>query len=169
MTVGEVILRDSKTPWADFKARMKVGTLVTMLLLIFGWGHIQYIDVSDDRWFRDLMHQTPFRDVVIKEMEITEFAMTVSGEMFKIRDCHLLTEPILQVVKDGMVKEASFVRMAPRPLPINWAVSALPQEFGPWVVTSPISWPDQVFVYITHRCGNDYQTNLFFEQTWGMP
>lgn len=169
MTLGDVILKEPTTPWEDFKARMKVGTFITGLLLLSGWGHVQYVDVSDDRWFRDLMHQTPFEDVVLTETEITENVMTVTGTMIKTRDCQLSDEPIIQVVKDGIVRVAHLEGLAPRPTAIHKAVSNMPQEFGPWEITSELMWPNRVFVYVTHLCGNDYQTNLFFTQDWGMP
>lgn len=165
MTLGDYVLREPNNPWTDFKARMAVGTFITIFLLIISYGNIKYAEISENRWFRDMMNQTPFTDVVINDIHRTEYELIVSGTLMKVRDCQTFGPVIAQVVKDGVSFPAEFsLRENPNQV-VSRPVMSVPQAFGPWLIISPVSWLDRAIMYRTHECADHvYQTNVVFDQ-----
>lgn len=126
--------------------------------------------LEDSRRWRDLTGQTPFHDVRILSVTATEIELTITGTLRKTRSlCETVSDPITQVVYDGISYPAEFRSDEPPPMPISRVGAKEPQAFGPWIITSPFPYPDRARMYRTHDCPDGRQTNLVFDVTWPKP
>lgn len=136
-------------------------SVCAVMVLQPAWEHIK-----DSRTYRDITYQTPFRDVEILHFSATDIEVRLSGTMRKTRPCQTVDAPVASVVKDGRVRYAEFRSMEPDRIPQSRASDSLPQNFGPWVIRSPVPWPDRARMERTHNCGGKIQTNVVFDIPW---
>ncbi|WP_420415844.1 hypothetical protein [Marinovum algicola] len=122
--------------------------------------------VQDTRVYRDWTYQTPFRDVEILHFSATALEIRVKGTMRKVRPCTTVGAPIVNIVSDGMIRYAEFRSLEEQHTPQSRAAGVEPQPFGPWVIRSPIAWPERARMYRTHNCAGRIQTNLVFDIPW---
>lgn len=164
-----MVNREPETSTKDFIARMKFGVLATVVVFLVLLGDIYWVQWSESRFYRDVMGQVPFRDVIITNIELTETVMRVSGTVVKTRDCQTVGEPIVYVLDEGVEIPAALALEELPGTPLSRPVSPYPQHFGVWIITSPIPSPDFARMYRTHLCDGDFQTNLVFERKWSLP
>lgn len=122
--------------------------------------------LAEGRWWRDVTRQTPFRDVVVLSVNATELELMVSGTLVKDRECASFGSAIAQIIDDGISYPAVFDTRESVHTPNNRPVSKTPQSFGPWVVRSPLPWPEKAAIYRSHVCDGDIQTNLVLMVDW---
>jgi hypothetical protein len=144
------------------------GGPLIILALIMGYGLFNALAhmVTDSRLWRDVTHQTPFRDVRITRVTATALEITTTGSLVKDRDCSTFGAPIAQVLKDGLLRPAKFISREGEDTPASRAADSRRQSFGPWVIVSPVPWPDRAVMHRQHLCGNVVQTNRVFDIAW---
>lgn len=158
-----MIRREPTTPGHDFAHRMAVGLIGAGIIAVcVPFWHL----VQEARAYRDFYKQTPFRDVEVLSVSATALKITLTGTLIKQRDCQAVGGTIAQVVVGGVALPATFEAFDPPGTPASRAVSPAPQAWGPWVITSPVPWPDEARMFRTHRCGDDEQTNMVFSVEW---
>jgi len=143
------------------------GPLVILaLILVYGVGNALVHTVTDSRAWRDITRQTPFRDVQITRVTATALEFTATGSLVKSRDCPTFGAPIAQVLKEGVLLPAKFLSRETDDTPDSRAADPRRQAFGPWVIVSPVPWPERAVMHRKHRCGSDVQTNKVFDLAW---
>lgn len=140
--------------------------VVAGLLCILAAMQPVFERIGESRLWRDLTGQTPFRDVRITSVSATELEITLSGTFVKARDCRTVGSAVAQVIVEGVAYPADFRVGETAATPPSRPVGSHPQVFGPWIITSPISWPDEARMYRTHNCGGRIQTNEVFAIAW---
>lgn len=151
------------TPWGAFRYRMIVGLAVAAMI----WGIFPALLIGlETRFMRDLRHVTPFTDVELTKVVARENTLSAQGTVVKTRDCTLMGAPTAWVVQSGLLYAAVIATQQREGRPIQRPVSPYPQPWGPVMITSPVDWPDEAMVFITHRCPEGVQQNLLFETPW---
>jgi hypothetical protein len=158
--------RTSETPWVDFMARVKFGLIASVAIFLLILGHVYWAQWTDSRSYRNLMGQTAFADVEFRTSRIGPNTMTVEGTFRKVRDCLLFGYPTIMVELDGYGHPALISNINFDPRTYRRPVSEIPQRFGPWTIESSVADPEELVVYMTHVCGNEYQTNEFLRTPW---
>lgn len=119
--------------------------------------------ISESRVWRDLTMQTPFSSVEITRVTATSLELEAYGSMVKGRDCRTFGAPIAQVLVDGILLPAQFISREGEATPQSRAADPRRQAFGPWVIVSPVPWPDRAVMYRQHLCDEKVQTNKVFD------
>lgn len=136
------------------------------LVVAAGVLHLQWHRVTDSRVWRDLTGVTPFSDVRVLSVSATALEIVLSGTLVKDRDCSAFGSAVAYVMVSGVALPAAFsVREGPA-VPPSRPPGPDPQAWVPWVITSPVAWPDRARVYRTHVCAGEYQTNLVLDVAW---
>lgn len=143
-------------------------TSMIFVLVVVGWSLMQPLltRVEESRWWRDLTRQTPFRDVVITSVSATELEIQIQGTLVKDRECATFGPVIAQIVKNGIAQPAEFHTSEASNTPHSRPKMDIPQRFGPWIITSPIPWPDRAMVFRSHECSGELQTNMVLSVQW---
>ena len=142
---------------------------VAVLLCLIAMASSLRHHLAESRFWRDLTGQTPFAHVVVEQVTATARELVLSGTLVKTRDCKTLGAPVAQVVRANVAYAARFHATEATGTPASRPPGPLPQAFGPWIISSPIPWPERVRLYRTHLCSGEAQTNLVFEIPWPAP
>lgn len=140
-----------------------VVAVLTVLYVLASYGLDRAYDNS--RWYRDLMHYTPFYDVRITHVEVTAHDMVVSGTLKK-RRCEKIGHAVYARVDNMLLPGIFSVDEEPEGTPENRPISSDEQSFGPWRITSYRENPDRGIMYVYHRCPEGVVSNLVFDLPW---
>lgn len=158
----------SETARAVHKSLDMVTIILVLAGLVVAWPYIERAQSS--RWWRDLTGQTPFSDVEFQIVRATAQEVWVSGLLTKHRaDCETVGPPIVALEKSGVGFFGRFETRETKDTPSSRPAMDVPQEFGPWVIQSPLPMPDHATLLRRHRCGAAYQTNTVLEFDWPAP
>lgn len=145
--------------------------LITIAAVAFVLAAPLYDRVKESRSFRDFYNLTPFTDVEVTSKSVVESevgdvsAIVVSGTMRKVR-CTRDSIVVYTSHQVGPLVPAKFVPLESPATPLDRPPSTEMQVFGPWKIVSEIVAPSYAFMFVTHKCDGEYQTNRFFKIAW---
>ena len=173
-SIKENYVRAPKTGKAkdDYKVLL-VGSIFVVFLLIgqFAAGYL-----SEQRWFRDVSRQTPFYDVSVTNISLSEDnrSVTISGYMTK-RRCEFQSLTGYIITTNGK-RHRVYVNTTPEDIltglqhGANRPPSELSERWGPWQISFSFKGlnPDSWEVWAHHKCPNfaTVQSNLFASGPW---
>ena len=153
------------------KVKQAISTHTAPVNLVF-WavlvGILSALPILErQQWYRDLTGRTPFKDVVIEEVQAKGKELWVRGH-FTLRpskaDC--TRGPISVYTRRGVEpwQIATFGAQEPEGTPDDRPPGT--QTFGWWIITSNIETPDEASMYVTHFCDGQKQTNKVLQIAW---
>lgn len=126
--------------------------------------------ILESRTLRDLFGITPFHSVILLRAEVSEGgdSILLEGSMIKRRCAYLSASAYTE--RGDVLKLASldFSPEGGKDTTDNRMPSDAPQAWWPWRVTTVLSDPERVLIYIRHNCPNEPlpQGNLFLDVEW---
>lgn len=126
--------------------------------------------ILESRTLRDVFGITPFHDVVLLRAEVSPDgrSIMVEGSMIK-RRCQFLNAAAYTEQGDVIrLAKLDFNPVGHDNLVDNRAPMPEPQAWGPWRVTTILSDPERVLIFIRHTCPDESlpQGNLFLDTEW---
>lgn len=146
--------------------KSKVPLGIMFLAMCFALYPAIWVNLSESRFYRDLMNLTPFKRVEIHKVVIEGDTMTIWGALQKVR-CTKVGGHAYTQGADGYNYLAQFSPADEHPLtPENRPTTGRAELFGPWFIISVIPNPERASFYPVHRCNGILENNVFFDTPW---